>query len=168
MRLQKQFWMSFEGFTTITFTLHGVRETRLAIFHECKQLKAYWQAPEFIAKSEQTKVPPASQNGGSLHNTGARNQGHVARKMVGYKEVIHEYKKNHLEGELAQPPSEFEIEIWCIVDVSQNGRTYGLGPRNNFQRLQSGQRGERTSQQGEDVDGVHVTAMAQQIAELNR
>ncbi|KAK4359569.1 hypothetical protein RND71_021798 [Anisodus tanguticus] len=75
-----------------------------------EQLKAYWRTPEVIAKSEQAKAARASQKGGSLHTTGARSQGHVARKMVGYKEVIHEYKQTHSEGESAQPPPELEIE----------------------------------------------------------
>ncbi|XP_060189787.1 uncharacterized protein LOC132618798 [Lycium barbarum] len=43
--------------------------------------KAYWQTPEFIAKSEQAKAARASQKGGSLHTAGARSQGHVARTM---------------------------------------------------------------------------------------
>ena len=47
-----------------------------------EKLKAYWQTPEFIAKSEQAKAARASQKGGSLHTAGARSQGHVARTMV--------------------------------------------------------------------------------------
>ncbi|KAK4349287.1 hypothetical protein RND71_032042 [Anisodus tanguticus] len=89
-------------------------------------------------------------------------------KTLMYKEVIHEYKKNHHESESAQPSPELDIEMWCKVVGSQKGKTYALGPRNNFERLQSRLRGEGTSRQGKGIDGVQVTAMAQQIIKLNR
>ncbi|KAK4364390.1 hypothetical protein RND71_015748 [Anisodus tanguticus] len=47
------------------------------------------------------------------------------------------------------------------VAGTQKGRTYGLGSRNNPQRLQAGLRGEGTSRWGEGVDVVQVTAMTQ-------
>ncbi|KAJ8558423.1 hypothetical protein K7X08_005189 [Anisodus acutangulus] len=55
-----------------------------------------------------------------------------------------------------------------VESLGHKSRTYGLGPRNNPQRIQSGLRGEGTSQPGEGVDGVQVPPMAQQIAQLNQ
>ncbi|KAK4343860.1 hypothetical protein RND71_036954 [Anisodus tanguticus] len=81
----------FEGFTVVNVTLHGA------------------------------KAACATKKGGSLHTAGARTQGHVARKLVGYKDVVHEYHQTQREGEWTQHPLELEIEMWCSVAGTQKG-----------------------------------------------
>ncbi|KAK4371481.1 hypothetical protein RND71_010956 [Anisodus tanguticus] len=128
MRLQKQFWMSFEGVTAITFTLNGFhmrlnwqclmslrarkynRHPEWLIDRQWEPLKVYWQTSEFVVKL----VARASQKCGSLHTTGARSQGHVTREMINPQK-----KKNKTDEDVWVEPRAKDTYVTNHVNGSE-------------------------------------------------
>ncbi|KAG5586430.1 hypothetical protein H5410_046864 [Solanum commersonii] len=80
---------------------------------------------------------------------------------------FHQYVAENLDSSV-QLTREVSTQIWKekVVGGTHEGRCYGLGSQNDVRRLQSGLEGIGSSPQAEELDGVQIAAMSDQIAKL--
>ncbi|KAM3264270.1 hypothetical protein P3L10_001264 [Capsicum annuum] len=68
-----------------------------------------------------------------------------------------------------EPTQEESNKIWIekVAGGKKRGKTYRFGSRNELRRLRAGWAGIGSSRQVKAIDGVHFTAMSQQIIDLS-